>query len=153
VHPLCLFSNELASDSPAYSGAPFVARAALWVAPVVEQDAREREVALPRGEWIEAWSGRRVIGGAERCSRRRPCTPSLCGSATARSSFTYPAEHVAGGLGDTPEGERPLEATLWGRPRNGRAAARLADGTHIRWGDGRWSASPQREISSSVCDC
>ena len=29
---------------------------------------------------------------------------------------TYPAEHVARGLGDTPESERPLEATLWGSP-------------------------------------
>jgi hypothetical protein len=29
---------------------------------------------------------------------------------------TYPAAHVAAGLGDTPEHERPLEATLWGEP-------------------------------------
>ncbi len=26
--------------------------------------AREREVALPRGEWIETWSGRSVRGSA-----------------------------------------------------------------------------------------
>ena len=40
---------------------------------------------------------------------------------------TYPPEHVATGLGDTPESERPLIATLWGEPRLGHAAARLAD--------------------------
>src|SRR4051794_16190212 len=36
---------------------------------------------------------------------------------------------VAAGLGDTPERERPLEATLWGEPPCGRATARLADGS------------------------
>ena len=46
---------------------------------------------------------------------------------------TYPAAHVAAGLGDTPESERPLVATLWGKPRLGRAAARLADGTRVAW--------------------
>ena len=35
---------------------------ALWVAPVLDDGAREREVALPRGEWIETWSGERVSG-------------------------------------------------------------------------------------------
>jgi hypothetical protein len=59
---------------------------------------------------------------------------------------TYPAEHVAGGLGDTPESERPLVATLWGEPRLGHAATRLADGTRVAWGHGRWSASPGREV-------
>ena len=50
---------------------------------------------------------------------------------------THPAAHVAAGLGDTPEPERPLEATLWGEPGCGRAKARLADGTPIRWERGR----------------
>jgi hypothetical protein len=59
---------------------------------------------------------------------------------------THPAEHVASGLGDTPERERPLEATLWGTPRLGRAAVRLADGTRIGWERGRWSVSPAREV-------
>ena len=42
---------------------------------------------------------------------------------------TYPAEHVAAGLGDLPEAERPLEATLWGEPalRAGQGAARRRD--------------------------
>ena len=38
---------------------------ALWVAPVLHDGAREREVPLPRGEWIETWSGRRASGGGE----------------------------------------------------------------------------------------
>jgi hypothetical protein len=58
---------------------------------------------------------------------------------------TYPAEHVAAGLGDLPEGERPLEVTLWGRPRLGRTVTRLADGTSIAWSRGRWSISPPRQ--------
>ena len=60
---------------------------------MLEQGAREREVSLPRGDWIETW---------------------------------YPAAHVAAGLGNVPESERPLQATLWGTPRCGHAAARLA---------------------------
>ena len=59
---------------------------------------------------------------------------------------TYPASHVARGLGDVPESERPLVATLWGEPRGGRAAVRLADGTRITWRRGRWSVSPEREV-------
>jgi hypothetical protein len=60
---------------------------------------------------------------------------------------TYPEAHVAAGLGDTPERERPLEATLWGTPPSGRATARLADGTVVRWTRGEWSVTPEREIS------
>jgi hypothetical protein len=60
---------------------------------------------------------------------------------------TYPAEHVSAGLGDTPESERPLEATLWGEPPLGSATARLADGTRVSWRRGRWSVSAEREVS------
>jgi hypothetical protein len=59
---------------------------------------------------------------------------------------SYPASHVARGLGDVAEGERPLVATLWGLPRLGHAAARLADGTRIRWRRGEWSATPERDV-------
>jgi alpha-glucosidase (family GH31 glycosyl hydrolase) len=59
---------------------------------------------------------------------------------------TYP-RHVATGIGDTPPDERPLEATLWGEPALGRAAARLADGALVRWHGGDWSVTPGREIS------
>lgn len=51
------------------------------------------------------------------------------------------------GLGDVPEDERRLEATLWGEPRLGRAVARLADGTRIRWCRGEWRVEPHREVT------
>jgi hypothetical protein len=60
---------------------------------------------------------------------------------------TYPAAHVARGLGDVGEAERPLVATLWGEPRFRHASVRLADGTRITWRRGRWSVSPEREVS------
>lgn len=61
--------------------------------------------------------------------------------------MTYPAAHVAAGLGDTPESERPLEATLWGVPRLGHTAVRLADGTKIGWGGGHWSVDRERDVT------
>jgi hypothetical protein len=60
---------------------------------------------------------------------------------------TYPATHVREGLGDIAESERPLQATLWGRPRLGRAAVRLADGTRIGWRGGRWELPAGREVT------
>ena len=102
----------------------------LWVAPVLEAGAREREVPLPRGDWIEA-----AVGRAPRRRRRRrgagAAAPLPVCVRAGSIVVTYPAEDVARGLGDTPEDERPLEATLWGEPRCGRTLARLADGTRI----------------------
>jgi alpha-glucosidase (family GH31 glycosyl hydrolase) len=116
----------------------------LWVAPVVEDGAREREAALPRGTWIEAWSGARVRGGGE------VVVPAPRGRVPlwvrpGALVVTYPAEHVAAGLGDTPERKRPLVATLWGRPPGGRALARLADGTRVGWtARGGFACDPPR---------
>jgi hypothetical protein len=59
---------------------------------------------------------------------------------------THPAQHVARGMGDTPEHERPLEATLWGEPPLGHTAVRLADGTKIAWRRGRWSVDRARNV-------
>ncbi len=62
IRPLCLIDP---SDPrgwelrDAYAYGP-----SLWVAPVLDDGAREREVELPHGQWIEAWSQRR--------GRRRP---------------------------------------------------------------------------------
>jgi hypothetical protein len=116
------------------------------VAPVLDDGAREREVALPRGRWIETWSGREVVGGGEvvvDAPLHRIPVWVRAGSIVT----TYPEAHVAGGLGDVPEGERPLEATLWGEPALGRTAVRLADGTRIAWRRGEWSVTPEREVS------
>jgi alpha-glucosidase (family GH31 glycosyl hydrolase) len=119
---------------------------ALWVAPVLERGAREREVSLPRGDWIDHWTGARVAGGGEILA---PAPLGRIPVYVRAGSIvvTHPAGHVAAGLGDTPERERPLEATLWGTPPLGRTAVRLADGTRIGWERGRWSVSAEREIS------
>ena len=119
---------------------------ALWVAPVLDEGARAREVALPRGEWIEAWSGERVRGGGEVLA---PAPRELIPVWVRDGSIvvSHPAGHVASGLGDTPEAQRPLEATLWGEPRSGHAAVRLADGTRIAWRRRRWSTDAHREIT------
>jgi alpha-glucosidase (family GH31 glycosyl hydrolase) len=150
VRPLCLVDPsdprgwELAD---AYCLGP-----ALWVAPVLEDGARERRVYIPRGEWIDYWTGEPATGGTDtiaRAPRERIPVWVRRGSIVV----THPAEHVAAGLGDTPESGRPLEATLWGEPRGGRAQVRLADGTRIRWHSGEWSVEPAgdgREVSFAV---
>jgi alpha-glucosidase (family GH31 glycosyl hydrolase) len=118
---------------------------ALWVAPVLERGAGEREVSLPRGDWIDFWTGERLRGGGEiLAAAPLDRIPVYVRSGTI--VVTYPAEHVRTGLGDTPERERPLEATLWGEPPLGRCAVRLADGTRIRWQHGEWSAPPERDV-------
>jgi len=144
VRPLCLMDPadsrgfELAD---AYGYGP-----SLWVAPILEEGARERDVPLPRGTWIDFWTGERVEGGSEIVA----AAPQDRIPAYVRDGallLTYPAAQVASGLGNVPEGERPLEATLWGEPRCGRATARLADGTRVRWRDGEWSAPRGRLVS------
>ena len=144
VRPLCLTDPadprgwEIAD---AYGFGP-----ALWVAPVLEEGATDRRVHLPRGEWLDWWTGGRCAGGRELIA---PAPRERITLWVRRGTIvvTHPADHVASGLGDTPEAERPLEATLWGEPRCGRAKARLADGTEIRWDRGEWSCSAQaREV-------
>jgi alpha-glucosidase (family GH31 glycosyl hydrolase) len=118
---------------------------ALWVAPVLEAGAREREVSLPRGEWIDFWSGEHHGGGGELLAPA-PLDRIPVYVRSGSIVVTLPAEHVAAGLGDTPERERPLEATLYGEPPLGRAGVRLADGTRIRWRDGDWTVAPERDV-------
>jgi len=113
---------------------------------VLEQGARERQVALPHGPWIDFWTGERCVGGRT-ITVDAPMDRIPVWVREGAVLVTYPAEHVARGLGDVPEPERPLEATLWGRPGSGRAAARLADGTRIRWCAGVWSVHPQRPVA------
>ena len=110
----------------------------LWVAPVLEAGAHEREVDLPRGDWIDFWTGEPVAGGGEVVAAA-PLGRIPVWVRRGSLIVTYPAETVASGLGE--ERERPLEATLWGEPACGRALARLVDGTEVRWTRGEWSAS------------
>ena len=63
IRPLCLTDPSDPRGwtlTDAYGYGP-----ALWVAPVLDDGAREREVSLPRGDWIETWSGEHVRGGGE----------------------------------------------------------------------------------------
>jgi alpha-glucosidase (family GH31 glycosyl hydrolase) len=151
IRPLCLVdpSDQRGWEiTDAYFYGP-----SLWVAPVMDDGARERDVQLPRGEWIESWSEERVTGGGE-VTAPAPLNRIPVWIRAGAIIVNYPAEHVARGLGDTPEQDRPLEATLWGIPASGRALVRLADGTEIRWHDGKWSVSgaPGREISFRVVE-
>lgn len=116
------------------------------VAPVLDDGAREREGSLPRGDWIETWSGRRVRGGGEviaPAALRQIPVWVRAGSIVV----TYPAEHVAAGLGDVPEGERPLEAALWGQPALGRARPR----GRARWDWRGWGWVSGWPSPSAVC--
>ena len=116
------------------------------MAPALDEGAREREVALPRGEWIETWTGEAARGGGE-VIVPAPVDRIPVWVRSGSIVVTYPQAHVAAGLGDVSESDRPLVATLWGSPPLGRAAARLADGTRIAWRRGHWSVSPDREVS------
>ena len=118
----------------------------LWVAPVLEEGAAGREVYLPRGDWIDARSGEHVRGGRE-LAVRAPLGHIPLWVRQGSLVVTYPAAHVSAGLGDVDERDRPLEATLWGEPRLGRASARLADGTVVRWRHGAWSVEPKRDVA------
>jgi len=118
----------------------------LWVAPVLEAGAREIEVDLPRGDWIDAWTGLEVHGGGVVLAAA-PLDRIPVWVRRGAIVVSYPEAHVQRGLGDADERERPLEATLWGEPPSGRALARLADGTEVRWTHGRWSVTPEREIA------
>ena len=95
---------------------------ALWVAPVLEAGAREREVELPAGEWIDFWTGEEVVANRDTTVvASAPLDRIPVWVRRGALLVTYPAEHVAAGSATSPERERPLEATLWGEPR---AAAR-----------------------------
>ena len=154
IRPLCLIDPSDPRGwelTDAYGYGP-----ALWVAPVLDDGAREREVLLPRGDWIETWSGRRVRGGQEVVAPA-PLQQIPVWVRAGAIIVTYPAEHVARGLGDTPESQRPLEATLWGSPDTSPAhprTTRLVDGLTVRWSerDGWRCSDPQREIRHRVIE-
>jgi alpha-glucosidase (family GH31 glycosyl hydrolase) len=146
IRPLCL--TDPADPRGWTVGDAYGFGPALWVAPVLDEGTREREVTLPRGQWIETWSGARVRGGADVVVD----TPLHRIPVWVRDGsivVTYPAAHVARGLGDVAEAERPLAATLWGSPPLGHAAARLTDGTVVRWRRGEWSVTDEREVEFS----
>ncbi len=145
IRPLCLSDPEDEHGwflPDAYGFGP-----ALWVAPVLEEGARSRAIQLPRGRWIDFWTHERVRGGCE-IEAQAPLGQIPAWVREGSLIVTYPAAHVARGLGDTAEGERPLEATLWGEPPLGHAAVRLADGTRIAHRHGEWLLPQGREVVS-----
>jgi alpha-glucosidase (family GH31 glycosyl hydrolase) len=118
----------------------------LWVAPVVEAGATAREVNLPCGDWIDFWTGAEAAGGGEVVADA-PLGRIPVWVRRGALLVTYPAADVRAGLGD---GRHALEATLWGEPPCGRALARLADGTEVRWTRGDWTVPAGRDVTVAV---
>jgi alpha-D-xyloside xylohydrolase len=149
VRPLCLTDPDDDRGwtiSDAYGYGP-----SLWIAPVLEDGARGREVPLPRGEWIDFWSGDRYRGGG---SVLAPASLETIPVFVRAGSIVpmYRADDVARGLGDAEESERPIELTLWGKPLLGHAALGLADGTRVSWRRGEWTVRPEREVALREVD-
>jgi alpha-glucosidase (family GH31 glycosyl hydrolase) len=146
VRPLALLQPD---DHAAWSVADaFGFGPSLWVAPALEEGAAEREVVLPRGRWVETWSGEVVEGGRE-VIVDAPLERIPVWVRSGSIVVTYAAETVAAGLGEE-EPRKPVVATLWGEPPPGRVAVRLADGRRVAWSPrGGWAlppgvATPQR---------
>jgi alpha-glucosidase (family GH31 glycosyl hydrolase) len=143
IRPLCLLDP---GDPEGWSiGDSFGLGPSLWVAPVLDEGARTRQVYLPRGEWIDYWSGERFSGGRW-IEAAAPLERIPLWVRSGSLLLTYPAETVVRGLGEE-DSARPLEATLWGEPKLGHAAARVPDGARVSWHQGAWSATgPERDI-------
>jgi alpha-glucosidase (family GH31 glycosyl hydrolase) len=134
----------------------------LVVAPVVDEGVRERTVPLPRGRWIEAWSGAEVVSGRGDDAGAGPAGGGTTVTVEApldrvpvwvrRGSVvvTHPAHHVARGLGSAPDDAVPYVATLWGEPEHGRALAPLPDGAPVRWVHGRWELPRGYDVTTAV---
>ena len=145
MRPLCLVDP---ADSEGWSIADsYLLGPSLWVAPVLEEGATERRTYLPRGEWICWWTGE-VTGGGRWIEAEAPLERIPLWVRSGSIVVTHPAEQVARGLGEE-DSARGLEARLWGEPPLGRASARLADGTRIRWRRGDWAVDREREVSFS----
>ena len=119
---------------------------ALWVAPVVEEGARERDAWLPPGDWIEAWSGARVRGGREvpapaplhaipvwvRAGRDRRHAPRRVGALAASARATRRCTRRCGA------------SRAAGAPAPGWPTGRSCGGSR-----GRWSAHGRADVTFS----
>jgi alpha-glucosidase (family GH31 glycosyl hydrolase) len=143
IRPLCLFDRRDPRGwaiADAYGYGP-----SLWVAPVLDDGARQRPVPLPAGDWIDFWTGERVRGGKE-VYADAPLDRIPVWVRSGSLVVTYPEAEIAAGLGDADPAARPLEVTLWGRPPRAGTGVRLADGTRLRWREGRLTVTPEREV-------
>jgi alpha-glucosidase (family GH31 glycosyl hydrolase) len=143
MRPLCLVDP---ADPEGWAIADsYLLGPSLWVAPAMDQGATERRTYLPRGRWLDWWTGEPTEGGTW-IEAEAPLDRIPLWVRSGSLLVTYPTDQVAGGLGEE-DATRPLEATLWEEPALGHVAARLADGTRISWRRGEWSVSPERPVS------
>ena len=145
IRPLCLTDPadprgwEIAD---AYGFGP-----ALWVAPVLEEGAAEREVYLPRGEWIDFWTREPIHGGRSVVAlsprERIPVwvrSGSIVLTHPAETRRLRPRRHAGGPT--RPSRRASGAGPCWDMRRRGRA-----DGTEVRWERGEWSCSAEgREL-------
>ncbi len=147
MRPLCLIEpgeHRSWEVGDAYGFGP-----SMWVAPVLEKGTRERRTYLPRGEWLDFWSGEPCTGGKE-VKAIAPLDRIPIWIRRGSIVVTYPAETVRRGLEAMRGNNRPLEATLWGEPPCGRAKAVLADGSEIHWRAGKWEWPRARKVEFLV---
>jgi alpha-glucosidase (family GH31 glycosyl hydrolase) len=122
----------------------------LVVAPVVDEGVRERTVPLPRGRWIETWSGREVVShGGTTTHVDAPLDRTPVWVRAGAIVVSHPAHHVARGLGTAADADVPYVATLWGTPAHGRSLAHLPDGTAVRWVRGRWDLPAGYDVTTA----
>ncbi|WP_026911539.1 glycoside hydrolase family 31 protein [Patulibacter minatonensis] len=148
VRPLSL----LDPSDDALWGVPdaFAYGPSLVVAPVVDEGVRERTVPLPRGRWIETWSGREVVSaGGAAIAVDAPLDRTPVWVRAGAIVISHPAHHVARGLGTAADADVPYVATLWGVPTHGRALAHLPDGTPVRWVRGRWDLPAGYDVTTA----
>ena len=90
--------------------------------------------------------GSRSSGGGERARSGPAGRGSRSGSAAGRSSSTYPADHIADGLGMCRRPRVRSRRRSGASRRSAGPRLHLADGTRIRWTRGVWSVDPDRPI-------
>ena len=124
----------------------------LWVAPVLEAGARRARGRAARGRLDRLLDRRGGDAGGGHDARRAGAARPHPGLGPPRRADRHLPGRArrARGSATRRSAERPLEATLWGEPPCGRALARLADGTEVRWTRGEWSAPAGREVSFGV---
>ena len=144
MRPLCLVDPEDPEGwaiPDAYMFGP-----SLWVAPVLEEGATERRTYLPRGEWLDWWTGEPLDGrplDRRRCPARPD--PALGPRRLADRHLSGETTSPAGSARRTPPArwrQRSGASRPWGT-----SSAHLADGTRIAWRHGEWSVSPTRPVS------
>jgi alpha-glucosidase (family GH31 glycosyl hydrolase) len=143
MRPLCLVDPE-DPEGWAIPDSYFLGPS-LWVAPVLDEGETERRTYLPRGEWLDWWTGE-LLDGGRWIDASAPLERIPLWVRSGSLTVTYPAAEVARGLGEE-DPSRTLEATLWGRPRLGHVAVRLADETKISWGTRGWTVAPERPVT------